>query len=186
MLKDHRIWHSAGRRLTLSSLEMPRRSFHYYRVSCRAMATALLFALASACLNTGEPGMPSNPATETYAASLGVNIAQMTKKSDALYIQDLVVGTGTEATNGRALRMTYTGWLVNGTQFDSNVGKDPYPLVLGNGDVIAGWDLGLVGMKAGGKRRLVIGSDLAYGSTGRGIIGPNSTLVFDVILVSAQ
>lgn len=152
------------------------------------MAAALFMGLATACLDTGEPtaNMPSNPATETFAASLGVNISQMTKKSDALYIQDLVVGTGTEAANGRTLQVTYTGWLVNGTQFDSNVGKATFPLVL-PGNVIAGWNLGLVGMKAGGKRRLVIGSDLAYGPSGRApAIGPNSTLVFDVIVVSVQ
>jgi peptidylprolyl isomerase len=166
---------------------MPRRSFQY-RVSCRALAAALFMGLAAACLDTGEPtaNMPSNPATETYAASLGVNISQMTKKSDALYVQDLVVGTGAEATNGKTLGMTYTGWLVNGTQFDSNVGKTTFSFVLGNQDVIAGWDLGIVGMRIGGKRRLVIGSDLAYGPGGRGSIGPNSTLVFDVVLVSVR
>lgn len=156
------------------------------------MAAALFMGLATACLDTGEPtaNMPSNPATETFAASLGVNISQMTKKSDALYIQDLVVGTGTEAANGRTLQVTYTGWLVNGTQFDSNVGKSTFSFVLGDQGplgVIAGWNLGLVGMKAGGKRRLVIGSDLAYGPSGRApAIGPNSTLVFDVIVVSVQ
>ena len=152
------------------------------------MAAALFMGLASACLDTGEPtaNMPSNPATETFAASLGVNISQMTKKSDALYIQDLVVGTGAEAINGKTLQMTYTGWLVNGTKFDSNVGGATLPFVLGEPGIIAGWNLGILGMRVGGKRRLVIGSDLAYGPSGRGIIGPNSTLVFDVVLVSLQ
>jgi hypothetical protein len=95
-----------------------------------------------------------NPATETYAPSLGVNIAQMTRIADGLYIQDLVVGTGATASAGHGVSMTYTGWLVDGTQFDSNVGKPALSFTLGAGQVIQGWDLGILNMKAGGKRRL--------------------------------
>lgn len=142
--------------------------------------------LAAACLSGTDPGTPSNPATETYAASLGVNISQMTKISDALYYQDLVVGTGTTAASGRSVTATYTGWFVDGTQFDSNVGKAPISFVLGQGKVIQGWELGILGMRAGGKRRLVIGSDLAYGSAGYLDIRPNTTLVFDIQLLSVQ
>ncbi len=149
-------------------------------------ASLLPLVLLAACLSGTDPGTPSNPATETYAASLGVNIAQMTKISDALYIQDLVTGTGATAASGHTIGVTYTGWLVDGTQFASNVGKAPLSFVLGAGQVIQGWDLGLLGMKVGGKRRLVIGSDLAYGSGGYLDIRPNSTLVFDVQLVSVQ
>lgn len=128
----------------------------------------------------------TDPATTVYAASLGVNISAMTKLSKALYIQDLIVGTGSAASNGRLLSVTYTGWLVNGTQFDSNVGKDTYAFTLGTGTVIPGWDQGLVGMRVGGKRRLVIGSALAYGTQGHGTVPSNSTLVFDVQLTAAQ
>ena len=142
--------------------------------------------LAAACLSGTDPGTPSNPATETYAASLGVNISQMTKISDALYYQDLVVGTGTTAASGRSVTATYTGWFVDGTQFDSNIGKAPISFVLGQGKVIQGWELGILGMRAGGKRRLVIGSDLAYGSAGYLDIRPNTTLVFDIQLLSVQ
>lgn len=139
-------------------------------------------------MDSTDPGSTaSNPATETFAQSLGVNISQMTKVSDALYIQDLVVGTGAVATSGKSLQVTYTGWLANGTQFDSNVGKAAFTFTLGAHAVIDGWDLGIVGMKVGGKRRLVIGSALAYGPGGNGpAIPPNSTLVFDVQLLSAQ
>ena len=70
---------------------------------------------------SGVVGTPSDPATETFAAALGVNLAAMTRKSDVLYIQDLVVGTGAEAVAGRTLGMVYSGWLANGTKFDSNV-----------------------------------------------------------------
>lgn len=152
----------------------------------RRAGAALLVLFAAGCLQGTEPGTPSNPATETYAASLGVNISQMTKVSDDLYYQDLVVGTGTTVTTGKTANVTYTGWLVNGTRFDTNVGGSPYPVMVGVGGVIAGWDLGLPGMKAGGTRRLVIGSNLAYGASGYLSIPPNATLVFDVQVISVQ
>ena len=150
------------------------------------VATILCCVAIVGCKHTTAPSTASNPATETFAASLGVNLAQMTKVSDVLYTQDLVVGTGATAANGKNLGVTYTGWLVNGTQFDSNVGKATFTFVLGFSEVIAGWDQGLVGMKVGGKRRLVFGSALGYGSSGYGAIPPNSTLIFDVQLLSSQ
>ncbi|MEO7521251.1 MAG: FKBP-type peptidyl-prolyl cis-trans isomerase [Gemmatimonas sp.] len=131
-------------------------------------------------------GTPSQPGSETFASSLGVSIASFTKKSDDLYVKDLVVGTGSEAINGRRLQVHYTGWLPNGTQFETSVGRSPIAFTLGARDVIGGWDQGILGMRVGGKRRLVIGSNLAYGSTGSGAIGPNTTLIFDVELVSVQ
>lgn len=162
-------------------------------VSRRALVQAALLApltaVAIACAGDDPPtgnSTPSNPATETYAPSLGVNIASMTKKSDNLYIQDLAVGTGAEAVVGRTVRLNYTGWLVNGQQFDTSVGRGPYEFVLGTGNAIAGWHQGIPGMRVGGRRRMVMGSALAYGATGQGSIGPNQTLVFDVELVSVQ
>ena len=160
-------------------------SLHPVRLHRRILSLIPL-ALAAACLTGTDPGTPSNPATETYASSLGVNISQMQKISDALYYQDLIVGTGATAATGRSVSVTYTGWLVDGTQFDSNVGKTPSSFVLGQGLVIQGWELGILGMRAGGKRRLVIGSDLAYGSAGYLDIRPNTTLVFDVQVLSVQ
>ena len=154
-----------------------------------SMALALLVS-AGACGSDSPtaPSEPSDPATETFAASLGVNLSAMTKRSADLYIQDLVVGAGTEATTGRIIRVTYTGWLANGTQFDSNVGKPTLTFTLGGSDpfdVINGWDLGIAGMRVGGKRRLVIGSNLGYGPRGSPPNVPaNATLVFDVELVS--
>ena len=162
-------------------------------VSRRALVQAALLApltaVAMACAGDDAPtgnASPSNPATETFEPSLGINIASMTKKSDNLYIRDITVGTGAEAIVGRNVRMHYTGWLANGTQFETSVGGSPIPFVLGNQDVILGWDQGIPGMRVGGKRRLVIGSALAYGPTGQGSIGPNQTLIFDVELVSVQ
>ncbi len=156
----------------------------------RRFAASIALVFASGCLDDGlttpDLGEPSNPATETFAPALGVNLAAMTKRSDDLYVQDLVVGTGTEATNGRIVRVFYSGYLVNGTKFESNVGGTTIAFRLGERAVIGGWDQGLVGMRVGGKRRLVIGSTLAYGGQGRGTIPPNATLIFDVELVSVS
>ena len=156
------------------------------RLARRASVSLALLVSAAACGgdSTTAPSMPSDPATETFAASLGVNLSLMTRKSADLYVQDLVVGPGTEATSGRIIRVTYTGWLKDGTKFDSNVGGDTFAFRLGNHDVVSGWDQGLVGMRVGGKRLSVIGSNLAYGPGGRGTIPPNATLVFVVELVS--
>jgi FKBP-type peptidyl-prolyl cis-trans isomerase FkpA len=149
----------------------------------RRAAVVLLVALA-AC--TEDMTAPSNPATETFDPSLNVNISAMTKMSDHLYIQDQVVGTGSEATPGKLLDVFYTGYLVNGSKFETNVGKTPISFTLGTQQVIQGWDIGIAGMKVGGKRRLVIGSALAYGDRANGQIPRNSTLIFDVELTAVR
>jgi len=160
----------------------PRRRF----TSRLLIALGALASVAACGDATTSTGTPSNPATETYASTLGVNIATMTKKSDNLYYQDLTIGTGAEAITGRTLGMTYSGWLANGTPFDSNVGGANFEFPLGGGRVIAGWDQGIVGMKVGGRRRLVMGSALGYGARGQGAIPPNATLVFVVELKTLQ
>jgi FKBP-type peptidyl-prolyl cis-trans isomerase FkpA len=154
----------------------------------RSLFAVLLAVFVVACGDSATtPDLGgSDPAVQVYAASLGVNLSAMTKLSKALYIQDVVAGTGATAANGHFIAVTYTGWLANGTQFESNVGKDSLRFPLGAGAVIAGWDQGLVGMRVGGKRRLVIGSALAYGTQGFGAIPSNSTLVFDVQLLTVQ
>ena len=146
-------------------------------------APLLLIAAAISACSVDEADVPSDPGTETFAPTLGVNIAGMTVKASGLWVQDLMVGTGLEAISGRTLQVQYTGWLSNGQQFDKSTGSG-IQVVLGRGQVIAGWDLGLVGMRPGGKRKLVIASSLAYGSSGQGSIGPNKTLVFDVTVSS--
>jgi FKBP-type peptidyl-prolyl cis-trans isomerase FkpA len=103
---------------------------------------------------------------------------------------DVVTGTGAEALVGKVLAVDYAGYLYNasrpenkGTLFDSSLNTNVISFQLGAGDVIRGWDDGLVGMRIGGLRQLTIPPDLAYGSTGRGPIPPNATLVFDVWLL---
>jgi FKBP-type peptidyl-prolyl cis-trans isomerase len=153
----------------------------------RNAALSLLVFFAAGCVQGTEVGTPSNPATETFASSLGIDLSKMTKISDDLYIQDVINGTGTVAASGKTLNVTYTGWLVDGTQFDSNVGKAAFSFPLGVQAVIGGWDLGLAGMHVGGTRLLVIGSNLAYGSSGSPPVIPgNATLVFKVQLLSVQ
>ncbi|OLC40123.1 MAG: hypothetical protein AUH43_27195 [Acidobacteria bacterium 13_1_40CM_65_14] len=106
---------------------------------------------------------------------------------------DLLVGTGADALTGATLTMNYTGWLYDasksdqkGLQFDSSIGKTAFSFTLGRGQVIKGWDQGIPGMRAGGRRRLVIPPSLAYGDMRTGLIPPNSTLVFEVELLSIQ
>lgn len=113
----------------------------------------------------------------------------------SLQIVDTVVGTGTLAAAGNTLTVNYTGWLYNataanlrGAQFDSSVGRAPFAFRVGAGQVIAGWDQGVVGMRVGGKRTLIIPSSLGYGAAGAGggAIPPNAGLVFDVELLAVQ
>jgi FKBP-type peptidyl-prolyl cis-trans isomerase len=111
-----------------------------------------------------------------------------TKTASGLEYWDIKVGTGAVAQTGQHVKVDYTGWLTNGKKFDSSVGTgQPYELMLGAGQVIKGWDEGIVGMKVGGKRQLRIPPDLAYGEKGFStVIPPNSTLIFDVRLVDAK
>mgnify|MGYP001563308694 FL=1 len=116
----------------------------------------------------------------------------MTTKSGLKY-NDIVLGTGSEATSGMEVVMHYTGWLsdngAKGKKFDSSVDRnDPFVFTLGIGQVIKGWDEGVAGMKAGGKRTLVIAPELGYGSrdVGNGLIPANSTLIFDVEFIGPK
>ena len=112
---------------------------------------------------------------------------EVTTASGLKYV-DLIVGTGREAAAGDLVSVHYTGWLTNGTKFDSSVDRrEPFSFPLGGGKVIRGWDEGVAGMKVGGKRKLTIPPQLGYGSRGAGgVIPPNATLVFDVELLEIK
>ena len=114
--------------------------------------------------------------------------------ADALIKKDTVVGTGKEALGGATVVVNYTGWLHNpsapdlhGNKFDSSVGRGPFSFPLGAGRVIKGWDEGVAGMRVGGKRTLIIPSEMGYGKRGAaGVIPPDATLVFDVELLDVK
>jgi FKBP-type peptidyl-prolyl cis-trans isomerase len=175
---------------------------------------ALLGVLGLAALGTAACGYPdpyaSNPPVANESANpsaspsvspgaddcnAGAGLPVITYP-DGLKVVDLKVGTGVTAQNGNNAEVQYTGWLQsNCQQFDSSrsPGRTSFTVQIGQGQVIAGWDEGLLGMKVGGKRKLIIPSDLAYGpqgqqdqTTGATIIPPNATLIFEIELISAK
>jgi FKBP-type peptidyl-prolyl cis-trans isomerase FkpA len=111
-----------------------------------------------------------------------------TTTASGLIIDDIIVGAGEVATAGQNVTVHYTGWLTDGSKFDSSKDRnDPFVFGLGQRQVIAGWDEGVQGMKVGGKRKLTIPPALGYGARGAGgAIPPNATLVFEVELLGVR
>ena len=106
-----------------------------------------------------------------------------------LIIEDMKVGTGPSPKKGDTISVHYTGWLANGKKFDSSLDrKEPLKFKIGMDQVIKGWDQGVITMKVGGKRKLTIPPNLAYGNrnVGNGLIPPNSTLIFEVELLKIK
>lgn len=149
----------------------------------------LWLALATlGLLGCGDKPEDNRPAQTGFSAALGVDTAAMTRTPSGLRYQDVASGDGKSAAAGRMVRVHYTGWLPNGEKFDSSRDRDqPFEFSLGAGQVIAGWDEGVAGMKVGGKRKLVIPPDLAYGTAGAPPdIPPGATLVFEVELLDVR
>jgi FKBP-type peptidyl-prolyl cis-trans isomerase len=132
-----------------------------------------------------SPQAAGQTTEEVSEATQGANLMEETTE---LKIEDEVEGTGEEAVSGKKVTVNYQGQLVDGTVFDSSYKRGtPFTFTLGAGEVIRGWDEGVVGMKVGGKRKLTIPPDLAYGEAGiGGVIPPNATLVFDVELLGVE
>jgi len=138
---------------------------------------------ASACTKkSGEATAPQGTTT-TNATAPTTQTATTEPKIEST---DIVVGTGAEAVSGKDITVHYTGTLKDGTKFDSSVGREPFNFKLGAGLVIKGWDIGVAGMKVGGKRKLVIPPELAYGERAVGPIPANSTLNFEVELLNVK
>lgn len=140
----------------------------------------LLVLVAMGACRDSSTG-PSDPEDLEFAAITGVVLSEMTKTSSGLYWEDIIPGTGAEAEVGGYVTVHYTGWLHDGTEFDSSIGGDPIRLDLDA--LILGWQEGIPGMKEGGKRKLVVPPNLGYGSQRTNSIPGNSTLVFDIELI---
>ena len=163
-----------------------------------AVALAVVVALGFLALGTpmltslGGPAVDQSMAVgtttnQTASSPMDLSMAPGEPLPTELMISDIVVGTGAEATPGSTVTVNYTGALPDGTVFDSSIGRGPFTFGLGAGQVIRGWDEGVAGMKVGGKRRLVIPADKAYGNQAvGGVIPANATLLFEVELLSVQ
>jgi FKBP-type peptidyl-prolyl cis-trans isomerase len=154
-----------------------------YVVAVIILALAAVFVLAQTATKKPSATAATNTNAPTKVTGDGV------KTPSGLIYWDIRVGNGDVAKEGSRVRVHYTGWLTSGKKFDSSVdaGK-PFDFTLGNGEVIKGWDLGVAGMRVGGKRQLRIPPDLGYGANGTpgGPIPPNATLIFDVQLLNVQ
>lgn len=162
------------------------------RLFIRVAAVAVLSAaLAMSACGGSEPATKEGEPAAAQAPTGDDGVSSIT----TLQKNDVVVGTGTEATAGKNVTVHYTGWLYSesapnhhGTKFDSSRDRnDPFQFRLGAGMVIQGWDQGVAGMKVGGQRTLTIPAAMGYGARGAGgVIPPNATLVFDVELLNVQ
>ena len=143
-----------------------------------------LIVLGSGCDKKEDSAVPSTPAPKPATAAPSKPVAEVTE----LKMEDTKVGTGAVAEIGKSVSVHYTGWLTNGTKFDSSKDRnEPFTFPLGGGQVIKGWDQGVAGMKVGGVRKLTIPPSLGYGERGAGgVIPPNATLVFEVELLGVN
>ena len=148
----------------------------------RKLSRTLMVAAVAA---VGALAAPLLSQTEGKAMEPGKEAGKEVVTASGLKYVDLKVGEGDEAKAGKVVEVHYTGWLENGTKFDSSRDRgEPLKFKLGVGTVIKGWDEGLAGMRVGGKRRLLIPSALGYGKQGAGgLIPPNANLVFEVELL---
>jgi FKBP-type peptidyl-prolyl cis-trans isomerase len=158
--------------------------------SARWLSIAAVVALAGCQHVAGDKPAdvtaPSKPQPKPPVVSAPAGPQEVVMPSGLKYV-DLTVGTGTIAEPGMNVSVHYTGWLTDGTKFDSSLDRgQPITFRLGAGQVVRGWDEGIAGMRVGGKRKLTVPPELGYGPGGRGPIPPNSTMLFDVELISVR
>lgn len=153
-----------------------------------ALASSAILCL-SACENKNTPGAAASAGNATATASSTDASTPGMRKVGGMQVQDVVIGTGKEAHNGDTVSVNYLGTLAsNGQKFDSSYDRnEPITFKLGSGQVIEGWEKGILGMKVGGKRILIIPPNMAYGDQAVGdVIPANSTLKFEVELVDVN
>jgi len=147
------------------------------------MTLSLISVIAATACTKKKPGEE----TDTNTAGGNTQVAMQATPAPKVEIEDVSAGKGAEAVAGKQVTVHYTGTLKDGTKFDSSVDrKQPFTFNLGKGEVIRGWDQGVVGMKIGGKRKLSIPPELAYGSNAVGAIPANSTLLFEIELIDVK
>ncbi len=151
-------------------------------------ACGVLAILVSGCEQKGGTDLTTSEKAEPAKPGNAAPAGQRVTTPSGLAYEILKQGSGAGATAGQTVTVHYTGWLENGTKFDSSLDRGtPFLFPLGGGQVIRGWDEGVAGMKPGEKRKLIIPSNLGYGSRGAGgVIPPNATLIFDVELISSR
>lgn len=150
----------------------------------RPLLVGCVLALTGCAHSSSTPP----PADTAQSAAPAAPASRVHRLASGLVYEDLEIGSGTMADPGLLVSVHYTGWLTDGTKFDSSYDRgQPYKFPLGAGQVIRGWDEGIKGMRVGGKRKLMIPSDLAYGPDGREPkIPPDAALVFEVQLVAVE
>ena len=158
------------------------------RATLRPPPTSTPVTPTSAATSLASSTPVEVPPVSRSSAVQEVNVDAMVTTESGLQYLDLVVGTGAAASPGATAVVHYTGWLEDGTKFDSSLDRgDPFQFVIGEGMVIQGWDEGVASMKVGGKRELTIPSNLAYGDSGyAGVIPPGATLIFEIELLELR
>lgn len=155
----------------------------------RYLVLGMALAFTIVVVTTGCTKKPTSSTATQTASQVQGDAPKMTGEDvTELKTEEQTPGTGAEATAGKMVTVHYTGWLTNGTKFDSSKDRgEPFKFPLGAGQVIQGWDKGVAGMKVGGKRKLTIPPALGYGERGAGgVIPPNATLIFEVELLNVE
>jgi peptidylprolyl isomerase len=155
---------------------------------CSLVSAATLLAQTTPAQSPAPAATTKKPApAATKTAATTHPAAPWTTTASGLKYQDVIVGKGAQPKPGDDILVNYTGRFTSGKIFDSSTGRGPFELHLGRGEVIKGWDEGISTMHVGGKRKLIIPPDLAYGAAGYpGVIPPNSTLTFEVELLKIK
>jgi FKBP-type peptidyl-prolyl cis-trans isomerase len=156
----------------------------YIAVAVAIVVVALFMFLGLFGIGNTPAAAPDTSGSPASSAQALLDEISRTGTVSELSVIDTVVGSGAEAKAGDTITVNYTGVLPDGTMFDSSQGRGPFTFTLGVGQVIKGWDQGVQGMKVGGTRLLAIPAELAYGERAIGKIPANSSLIFQVELVS--
>ncbi len=151
------------------------------RRAARGISAIGLLIVVAACSSVSTNITPVDD--DEFAPFLGIDLAQMNLSASGLYWIDTQVGTGNEAVEGLTATVLFSGWLKNGTLFDTGT----FAFILGpEGNVIPGFLEGVLGMRIGGIRKLVLPPELAWGAAGNGVIPPNATVVFEITLLLVE